>query len=80
MIIEPNNCYNMDCEIGMNIMRSQGLKADWCITDPPYGIGYDKLANNRGGKQFGIAVAAKRTYSATGWDDNRVGGGAYSTL
>ena len=49
MIIEPNNCYNIDCEIGMKLMQTQGLKADWCITDPPYGIGIDgqKLSINK---------------------------------
>jgi hypothetical protein len=35
MIIEPNNCYNIDCKIGMKLMQEQGLTADWCITDPP---------------------------------------------
>lgn len=39
---EIDNCYNVDCLYGMRLMKEQGLKADWCITDPPYGIGIDK--------------------------------------
>lgn len=38
--IEPNNCYNLDCEIGMRLMIEQGLKADCIVTDPPYLIDY----------------------------------------
>lgn len=66
MIIEPNNCYNMDCEIGMNLMRTQGLKADWCITDPPYGIGADDFAHKKkrnsiwGGKSKKSCLRKKR--------------------
>ena len=75
MIIEPNNCYNMDCEVGMKLMQEQGLKADWCITDPPYGIGYDKQANNVGGTQNGNSLAPKREYANKGWDNIRIGGG-----
>lgn len=74
MIIEPNNCYNIDCEIGMKLMQEQGLKADWCITDPPYGIGYDKQANNVGGTQNGNSLAPKREYASKGWDNVRIGG------
>ena len=50
------------------------LKADWCITDPPYGIGYDKQANNVGGTQNGNSLAPKREYASKGWDNVRVGG------
>ena len=39
MKIEANNCYNMDCAEGMRLMKEQGIKADWLIADPPYGIG-----------------------------------------
>ena len=38
VLIKENSCYNMDCEVGMKLMKEQGLKADWCITDPPYGL------------------------------------------
>ena len=42
-MIEINNCYNCDCKQGMEEMISQGLIADWCITDPPYGIEAGKV-------------------------------------
>lgn len=41
MEIAVDCCYNLDCLEGMRLMKEQGLKADWCITDPPYGIGID---------------------------------------
>jgi site-specific DNA-methyltransferase (adenine-specific) len=59
----------------MKLMQEQGLKADWCITDPPYGIGYDKLASSRGGKKSGASVIEKIAYNRKGWDDERRGGG-----
>ena len=64
MIIEPNNCYNIDCEIGMKLMQTQGLKADWCITDPPYGIGIDgqKLSINKKPKHN------RKEFEHKGWD------------
>lgn len=74
VLIKENSCYNMDCEIGMKLMQEQGLKADWCITDPPYGIGYDKQANSVGGTQNGNSLAPKREYSNKGWDNIRIGG------
>lgn len=49
-MIEINNCYNCDCKQGMEEMLSQGLIADWCITDPPYGIEAGAMPySNRGG-------------------------------
>ena len=75
MIIEPNNCYNMDCEVGMKLMQEQGLKADWCITDPPYGIGIEKMCYTQSGAKR-IGEATRRDYSKIGnWDSNRIGGG-----
>lgn len=38
-----NECYNMDCRVGMEQMRSDGMHANWLITDPPYGIGWTKM-------------------------------------
>lgn len=40
-MLEINKIYNMDCLDGMRLMLEQGLKADWVLTDPPYGIGID---------------------------------------
>lgn len=56
-MIEINNCYNCDCKQGMEEMLSQGLIADWCITDPPYGINIGEMSySNSGGKRIGKAV------------------------
>lgn len=43
-------------------------KVDAVVTDPPYGIGADKGAANRGGKKPGAAWAASRVYATTDWD------------
>lgn len=72
-MLEINNIYNMDCLEGMRLMKEQGLKADWVITDPPYGIGYDKLANVVSGTQYGRSATAKKVYASKGWDDIRIG-------
>ena len=74
MKIEKNNCYNMDCEIGMKLMQEQGLKADWCITDPPYGINFDNIYESRGGTQAKSEATAKRFYKAKNWDNVRIEG------
>ena len=66
MKIEPNNCYCMDCKIGMQLMKEQGIKADWCITDPPYGIGYTKMTKG------GDKLAKRRDYGNKSWDNERV--------
>lgn len=39
--IKENTIYNCDCMEVMKAMQEQGIVADWCITDPPYGIGID---------------------------------------
>ena len=73
MIIEPNNCYNIDCEIGMKLMQTQGLKADWCITDPPYGINFDNIYESRGGTQAKTEATAKRFYKAKNCNEDSIG-------
>jgi site-specific DNA-methyltransferase (adenine-specific) len=80
MIIEPNNCYNIDCAIGLTYMRDQGLKADWCITDPPYGINIQKMCYTQSGaKRIGKAV--RNDYTDTGdWDSERVAGGLFDLI
>lgn len=74
MKIERNACYNIDCKDGMELMLQQGLKADWCITDPPYGISADEGLAKKSGTQFGKAKAKSRTYKKTDWDKVRIGG------
>lgn len=77
MKIEINNCYNCDCKELMQAMKEQGIKADWCITDPPYGIGVGSLAYTNGVSMVGNALAKRRDYSKTGeWDNTRIGGGS----
>lgn len=41
---------------------------DAVVTDPPYGIGYDKSAAKASGTQSGGMLAAKRHYAETDWD------------
>ena len=81
MVIEPNNCYNMDCAEGMRLMKEQGLKAEWCITDPPYGLGIEKMAFTRGGKRAANEKAQKKDYSdMTNWDSQKIGGGYFDLI
>lgn len=68
-MLNIDNCYNMDCTKGMAIMKEQGLKADWCIADPPYGINAVKSAVKRNGQRHGNARCQCRTYSQKQWDD-----------
>lgn len=45
------------------------INADAVVTDPPYGIGADRLQGARAGKQGGHAIAPSRDYGAiTEWD------------
>ena len=81
MIIEPNNCYNIDCEIGMKLMQTQGLRADWCITDPPYGLGIEKMSFTRGGDKIYNSKAKRNDYSLmSNWDSVRIGGGIINLM
>ena len=74
MNIEIDKVYNMDCLDGMRLMKEQGLKADWCITDPPYGINFDNIYESSGGTQAKTEATAKRFYKAKNWDNVRIGG------
>jgi site-specific DNA-methyltransferase (adenine-specific)/modification methylase len=53
-----------DC---LQVMPMLG-RFDACVTDPPYGIGYDASAAKNSNTQFGKAFAAKTQYRATSWD------------
>lgn len=72
MKIEIDNIYNMDCLDGMRIMKEQGIKADWCITDPPYGIGVGKKTCIYDGKKYGKSKAHKKEYNEKDWDKQRI--------
>lgn len=72
-MLEINKIYNMDCLDGMRLMKEQGIKADWLIADPPYGIGVGSLAYTNGVEMVGTALANRRDYSTTGeWDKERI--------
>lgn len=67
-----NECYNMDCADGMREMLKQGMRADWLITDPPYGIGIEKMSFTQSGAKK-IGKATRRDYTNTGkWDGERI--------
>lgn len=72
MRLEIDKCYNMDCRIGMWLMEEQGLKADWCIADPPYGIKADSLMAKKNMGRYGKSLASNKDYRKVGWDDKRV--------
>ena len=65
-MLELDKIYNMDCLDGMRLMKEQGIKADWCITDPPYGIGIDgqKLSINKNPKHN------RKAFEHKGWDNS----------
>ena len=71
MKIEINNCYNMDCEVGMKLMQEQGLRADWVITDPPYGIQAGGVGRVNYVEQNG-GIAERRNYTVKTWDNVRI--------
>lgn len=73
--IDIDACYNCDCNIGMRLMKEQGLIADWCIADPCYGIGAVEHRVKNNGTRKGASMAQCRTYEAKSWDDERTGGG-----
>jgi DNA modification methylase len=61
-------------------MKAQGLKADWCITDPPYGINIQKMCYTRSGaKRIGAAV--RNDYTDIGnWDSERIGADIFDLI
>lgn len=72
MNIEIDKVYNMDCLDLMQEMIKQGIKADWCIADPPYGIGIEKMSFTQSGAKT-IGKATRRDYTSVGeWDKERL--------
>jgi len=47
-------------------------KVDLVLTDPPYGINADSIMCKQAGTQYGKALAAKRYYGSTDWDDEAI--------
>lgn len=70
--IEIDKVYNCDCLDLMKEMIREGVKADWCITDPPYGVGYAAMASKGSGTKHGNSVAPKRFYTEKKWDNQRI--------
>ena len=58
--------YNMDCMEGMKQFPDKYF--DLAIVDPPYGIGYDTIAQKASGTKSSGAATAKRVYHGGGWD------------
>lgn len=62
-----NKIINADC---MDILKQLPDKCiDLVLTDPPYGIGYDKKASKVSGQKYGNAATSKRVYKLTDWDN-----------
>jgi len=59
----------VECWMGdmLEILPTLG-EFDACVTDPPYGIGYDVSAAKVSGHKSGGMLAAKGVYEATDWD------------
>lgn len=62
-----NQIHLGDC---LDFMRQMPDKCvDLVLTDPPYGIGYDRQAAKQSGTKHGKAAAAKKEYKGSGLDD-----------
>ena len=80
MQIQTGKCYNLDCEIGMKAMQEQGLIADWCITDVPYGINITEKTEKVNGAKYGNARAQKGIYKCGDWDKRRIDGSYFDLM
>lgn len=68
MEIKINTVYHGDCRDLMKAMIEQGIVADWCIADPPYGIGEDG-AKNETRSSHNIAPTK---FTHKDWDKERI--------
>lgn len=68
MKIEINKVYNCDCRVLMEEMIRQNIKADWLITDPPYGMGEDGAKNATRSTKNALATI----YKPKNWDKERI--------
>jgi site-specific DNA-methyltransferase (adenine-specific) len=58
--------FNGDC---LDVMRNlKDKEINLVLTDPPYGLSYDKAAAKRSGKQYGKAAAQATKFHSTNWD------------
>lgn len=62
----------MDCIELMQEMKAQGIKADWLITDPPYGISFASDYALCGGEQNGKTLCPKKQYLYKDWDEKKM--------
>lgn len=65
MEIEIDKIYNCDCLELMYEMEIKGIKVDWVITDPPYGIKVNHNMGRRKGDK-------NSDYSKAYWDKDRI--------
>ena len=73
MEIEINKVYNIDCLDLMKEMVRGGVLADWLITDPPYGIGIEKMAFTNGKTDIYKSACRRHDFSSVGkWDSVRL--------
>lgn len=70
--------YNMDCLEGMRQFPDNYFEL--AIVDPPYGIGYDTIAEKAGGTRSKNAAAAKKYYHAGNWDNSTPGDDYFNEL
>ena len=61
-----NVVYNCDCLDLMREMVLGGVKADWLITDPPYGINYTSMTGG------GDNACKRREYTKKEWDNQKL--------
>ena len=68
--MEIDFCYNCDVKDIMMKMKCENIKADWCITDPPYGIGIEKMSFT---DKIYNSKCKRKDYSQIGnWDSQRI--------
>lgn len=65
-----NVVYNCDCLDLMREMIRMGVKADWCIADPPYGIDINNMTYFNPEKEKG-GKAKANLYENKCWDSER---------
>ena len=71
MEIKIDTVYNCDCLGLMKEMVRGGVKADWCITDVPYGTQAGSVGKN-GYEKNHTGVAQRRFYEKPVWGNQRI--------